>query len=129
MVPPIADDTEVVLEGDKHADQPLMLTEFGGIKLGVEDESSKTWGYSVCRTPEQFALRYERLLEAVRSLGLLSGFCYTQFADTYQEANGLLRADRTPKIPLARIRAATAAATRHPDGIEQIQMSTEPEKV
>ena len=31
---------------------------------------------------------------------LFSGFCYTQFADTFQEANGLLYADRTPKIPL-----------------------------
>ena len=28
------------------------------------------------------------------------GFCYTQFADTYQEANGLLFADRTPKLRL-----------------------------
>jgi beta-galactosidase/beta-glucuronidase len=120
----------LVLEGDKHADQPLMLTEFGGIKLGTEEDAGnvKTWGYSVCRTPEEFAERYERLLEAVRSLGLLSGFCYTQFTDTYQEANGLLRADRTPKIPLARIRAATSAQAPHPDGIEQIQMSAEPEK-
>ena len=29
---------------------------------------------------------------------MFSGFCYTQFADTFQEANGLLREDRTPKI-------------------------------
>ena len=43
----------------------------------------------------------------VRSLELLSGFCYTQFTDTYQEANGLLRANRTPKIPLEVIHAAT----------------------
>ena len=35
---------------------------------------------------------------------LLAGFCYTQFADTYQEANGLLYADRTPKFPLATAR-------------------------
>jgi hypothetical protein len=38
---------------------------------------------------------------------MLSGFCYTQFTDTYQEANGLLYADRTPKFPVERIRAAT----------------------
>ncbi len=44
----------------------------------------------------------------MRSLELLAGFCYTQFADTYQEANGLLYADRTPKVPLALIAAATA---------------------
>ncbi len=41
-------------------------------------------------------------------LALLAGFCYTQFADTYQEANGLLYADRTPKVPLALIAAATS---------------------
>ena len=42
---------------------------------------------------------------------LLAGFCYTQFADTYQEANGLLYADRTPKIPLdADRRGDTAGA-------------------
>jgi hypothetical protein len=38
---------------------------------------------------------------------MLAGFCYTQFADTYQEANGLLYADRTPKAPLEEIAAAT----------------------
>ncbi len=43
----------------------------------------------------------------MRSLTLLAGFCYTQFADTYQEANGLLCADRTPKFPLEEIAAAT----------------------
>jgi hypothetical protein len=43
----------------------------------------------------------------VRDLPLLSGFCYTQFADTYQERNGLLYADRTPKFPIERIAEAT----------------------
>ena len=50
---------------------------------------------------------YARLMSALHTLNLLSGFCYTQFADTYQEANGLLYADRRPKIPLDQIAAAT----------------------
>jgi beta-galactosidase/beta-glucuronidase len=113
----------LVLEGDKHLDQPLMLTEFGGIALNLADRgTSPVWGYTVCRTPEAFALQYERLLDAVRSIGVLSGFCYTQFADTYQEANGLLRADRTPKIPIPRIRAATAGrVAARADGLEQLE--------
>jgi hypothetical protein len=37
---------------------------------------------------------------------VLAGFCYTQFADTYQEANGLLYVDRKPKIPLEDIALA-----------------------
>jgi hypothetical protein len=95
----------LVLEGHTHTEQPLMLTEFGGIAFAGD---STTWGYATVPDAETFARRYEALLRAVRSLGLLSGFCYTQFADTYQEANGLLYPDRTPKIPLARVRAATS---------------------
>ncbi|HYW49110.1 MAG TPA: hypothetical protein VE861_00820, partial [Gemmatimonadaceae bacterium] len=38
------------------------------------------------------------------------GFCYTQFTDTYQEANGLLTMNREPKIPLKAIHAATRGA-------------------
>jgi hypothetical protein len=114
----------LVLEGSAHADQPLMLTEFGGIAL--VSATARTWGYTVCRSAEEFAKQYERVLDVVRNLGLLSGFCYTQFSDTYQEANGLLRADRTPKMPVARIAAATAgpAAARN-DGLEQIQSLSE----
>ena len=33
--------------------------------------------------------------------------CYTQFADTYQERNGLLYADRTPKFSIELIAEAT----------------------
>jgi beta-galactosidase/beta-glucuronidase len=108
----------LVLEGQMHADQPLMLTEFGGIALSRD---AGTWGYARSRSPEEFARRYRELLDVVRELQVFSGFCYTQFADTYQEANGLLFADRTPKIPLDEIAAATAG--RHvlrADGLEQL---------
>jgi beta-galactosidase/beta-glucuronidase len=98
----------LVLDGHPHTDLPLMLTEFGGIALATQ---AGTWGYSVCRSPEEFRSQYERLLAVVRSLGLFAGFCYTQFSDTYQEANGLLYADRRPKIPIQAIAAATAGST------------------
>jgi hypothetical protein len=116
----------LVLEGDKHIDQPLMLSEFGGIALRPDDGQRGTWGYSVCRDAEAFATQYERLLATVRNLGLLSGFCYTQFADTYQEANGLLNADRTPKMPIDRIRAATAGpVAARSDGLERIESTAD----
>jgi hypothetical protein len=61
---------------------------------------------------------FGRLLETVVHTPLFSGFCYTQFADTFQEANGLLRADRTPKIPLDRIAECTTASRMHiPGGV------------
>jgi hypothetical protein len=85
------------------------LTEFGGIAL--RDDDGRTWGYSVCRTPEELLERYTALMEAVRSLSSLAGFCYTQFTDTFQEANGLLYANRTPKIPLDNAAFATSGFT------------------
>ena len=57
----------------------------------------------------------------VTSLELLAGFCYTQFADTYQEANGLLYADRTPKFPIENI----ALATRGPRSKRDYQVEWE----
>jgi hypothetical protein len=109
----------LVLEGHPHADLPLMLTEFGGIALSAD--TSRTWGYTLSSNANEFAQRYDRLLGVVRSLALLAGFCYTQFADTYQEANGLLYADRTPKFPLREIASATAGpAAPREGGLEQI---------
>ena len=94
----------LVLEGEA-AKLPIVLSEFGGITYSPDE--AHTWGYSRTSTVEALAARYARLLAAVRSSETLAGFCYTQFTDTYQEANGLLYADRTPKFPLEAIRAAT----------------------
>ena len=97
----------LVLEEHALSELPIMLTEFGGICASKEKGA---WGYSRAESSEDFAERYRELLAVVNSLPLLSGFCYTQFADTYQEANGLLTADRTPKFPLEEIYAATRGA-------------------
>jgi hypothetical protein len=94
----------LVLEGDMAHEQPVIITEFGGITLSKEQSA---WGYSRVESARDFEAKYTELLRVVNSLGLLAGFCYTQFADTYQEANGLLYADRTPKFPLERMAWAT----------------------
>jgi beta-galactosidase/beta-glucuronidase len=118
----------LVLDGQAHSDLPLMLTEFGGMALA--SNQARTWGYSVCATAEDFARRYRELLEVVRSLGLLAGFCYTQFADTYQEANGLLYADRTPKFPLAEMSAATAGpSAARSAGLDQLAVTSTSQEV
>ena len=95
----------LMLEGFEYQGQPIMLTEFGGIAFSKD--RAHTWGYSRAQTAADYAARYSQLLEAVRSLPLLAGFCYTQFTDTFQEANGLLYMDRTPKFPLEQIAIAT----------------------
>jgi hypothetical protein len=86
------------------------LSEFGGMALSRNVH--ETWGYSRCADAQSFATRYMELLKTVRSLEMLCGFCYTQFADTFQEANGLLYADRTPKFPIEEIARATSGARR-----------------
>ena len=99
----------ITLEGYEHRGQPLMLTEFGGVAFSRDP--SETWGYTRSETAEEFERTYRALLGTVHGLPLLAGFCYTQFTDTYQEANGLAYADRTPKIPIESIAAATQART------------------
>ena len=88
---------------------PIVLTEFGGIALGKEQG---IWGYSRTDTSEELVRRYSTLLQTIRSLPALAGFCYTQLTDTYQEANGLLYADRTPKAPFEEIAKATTGGQR-----------------
>jgi hypothetical protein len=108
----------LTIEGYPHAGQPIMLTEFGGIAFSENVEA--TWGYSRSHDAQSFGQQYRDLLGVVRSLKLLSGFCYTQFADTYQESNGLLYADRTPKIPIEDIFVATRGQrTPHEAQIER----------
>ncbi len=88
-----------------HGEQPIVLSEFGGI--ACTREAGMSWGYSRAADPAELESRYQTLLATVRAIPLFAGFCYTQFADTYQEANGLLYADRTPKFPLAEMEIAT----------------------
>ena len=74
-----------------------MLTEFGGI------------AYSPARRhlglqPRRDARRRSPTVRAAcwpwcASLPVLAGFCYTQFADTYQEANGLLVRGPHAEVP------------------------------
>ncbi len=92
--------------------QPIVLTEFGGIALTTKEGE---WGYSKTETSTDFLERYKALLETVRSLPVLAGFCYTQFTDTYQEANGLLFADREPKAPFEDLWTATTGTKRDQD--------------
>ncbi len=93
----------LVLSGDV-ADAPVMLTEFGGISYDV-DAVDESWGYSAAAGPQDLAARLTGLLDAVHASEALAGFCYTQLADTLQETNGLVTADRVPKLPVEQLRA------------------------
>lgn len=100
----------ITLEGFPHGHQPIMLTEFGGISYVEPGREEGTWGYSVSSSRNEFRRRYEKLMEVIHNIELFSGFCYTQFTDTFQEANGLFRADRTPKFSINAMARATRGA-------------------
>jgi hypothetical protein len=108
----------LTLDGYPHRGQPIMLTEFGGIAYikGRRSAGAKAWGYSKASTERQFLKLFTDLMSAVISSPLFSGFCYTQFTDTFQEMNGLLTADRTPKIPLKAIAKAVSQTRTHIQG-------------
>jgi hypothetical protein len=97
----------LTLDGFPHRGQPIVLTEFGGIAYDTSAPPVATWGYSRAGSAAEFHERYRDLLHVVSETVMFSGFCYTQFADTFQETNGLLNADRTPKFAMAHIAAAT----------------------
>lgn len=97
----------LTLDGYPHQGQPIMLTEFGGIAFTKPEENAQTWGYARSSNVSDLQLQYTALLQTVNKVEMFSGFCYTQLTDTFQEANGLLYADRTPKFPLEAIASAT----------------------
>ncbi len=110
----------LTLDGYPHRGQPIVLTEFGGISCADPPPSGEAqpWGYSAAANAQELARRYAELMNVLADIPLFSGFCYTQFADTFQEANGLLRADRTPKFPLEAIAQATRTSRNYiPGGV------------
>jgi beta-galactosidase/beta-glucuronidase len=81
---------------------PVLLTEFGGVTLSAG--TGGTWsGYGGVDNVDDLLKWLAALFAAVGSAGGLAGFCYTQFADTAQERNGLVREDRAPKADPATI--------------------------
>jgi hypothetical protein len=96
----------LTLDGYPHRGQPIMLTEFGGIAFvpgATAKRGGAGWGYSRASNKQEFAKLFSDLVETVILCPLFSGFCYTQFSDTFQEMNGLLTAERKPKIPIEQI--------------------------
>ena len=76
----------ILLDESEVEDQPVILSEFGGIRYNPEAEG---WGYQQAESPEGLLETYAKMIRAISGPGL-AGFCYTQFADTFQEQNGLL---------------------------------------
>ena len=83
--------------------EPKVLSEFGGVRFHPQAEG---WGYQQVEDAQALLKLYAEMIKAVSGTGL-AGFCYTQFADTFQEQNGLLFSDRRPKVALDDLAKAT----------------------
>jgi len=101
----------LLIDGRRRAGEPVMLTEFGGISY-TPNANEQWWGYGTVRDTAAFLAKYEELVMAVLDCPSIFGFCYTQLTDTEQETNGLLRADRTPKLDPATIQAINSRISK-----------------
>lgn len=88
----------VFANGFSYQNQPILITEFGGIGFDVSGQPG--WGYTSVENEEEFLRDYRRVMEAVFASESLWGYCYTQLSDVEQEINGLLTYEREPKCDL-----------------------------
>ena len=80
--------------GESCGGQPVMLTEFGGKRI----KGSDGWGYDLpVEDVNEYITDIRSDVENILKTSTFCGYCYTQLTDVYQETNGLLRMDRTPK--------------------------------
>lgn len=98
----------LLLAGEERADKPVLLTEFGGVRV---QDGTPGWGYDAVSDGAELLERYTALMEAVHDSSL-AGSCYTQLTDTFQERNGLLNMDRTPKADTTELARATRGQRR-----------------
>ena len=111
---------QLVLGDPLRRGQPVMITEFGGLSY-APDADENWFGYAAVTNSEELFNRVAGMVGALLDSPQIAGFCYTQLADTEQESNGLLTADRRPKIDPARLRRVISAPSRNL-GAEQVDM-------
>ncbi|CAO1619168.1 unnamed protein product [Sympodiomycopsis kandeliae] len=94
---------------EQNTDKPILLSEFGGINLSsttqshataTVDESGESWGYHTVSDSREYLAMLKELIQVILASKHIQGFCYTQLTDTHQETNGLLKKDRSDKVPL-----------------------------
>lgn len=91
-------------QGASYEDQPVLVSEYGGIKYAPNRPSDSSWGYCETADGTQFEAKFGELTGALLASPHVQGYCYTQLTDVGTEKNGLLTENREPKIPLQRLR-------------------------
>ena len=91
-------------DGYGYLGQPILVTEFGGVKYAPESDLARSWGYCEENDLGAYTKKYAELTKAILDSPLIQGYCYTQLTDVENEENGLLTYHRDIKIPLDTIR-------------------------
>ena len=86
--------------GYTYKNQPVIISEFGGIAFSTAKESEWGYGHQVVSN-EEFMTRFDKVHKAIQDLPYVVGYCYTQLTDVEQEVNGLLDLNRQPKIEVS----------------------------
>ncbi len=90
-------------DGHSYKGQPVLFTEFGGIAF-VNEANGEAWGYgNGAKNADDLCERLEQLIKGIAKTEF-QGYCYTQLTDVQLEVNGLLYADRTPKVAVDRLK-------------------------
>jgi len=94
--------------GHTYRGQPLLVTEFGGIRIA----GPGGWGWLEVQDRDEFLHVYRGLIDGLMDPGPVQGFCYTQLTDVEQEQNGLVTFDRVPKVDPELLRPVTQTPKR-----------------
>ncbi|HEY3072774.1 MAG TPA: glycoside hydrolase family 2 TIM barrel-domain containing protein [Candidatus Limnocylindrales bacterium] len=94
--------------GFEYRGEPVLVSEFGGLRVA----GTGGWGWLEVGNGDEFLTTYGALIESLLGPGPVQGFCYTQLTDVEQEQNGLLTAERRPKVDPELVRPLTLAAKR-----------------
>ncbi len=88
-------------DGYSYQGEPMLLTEFGGTAFKANyGGANESWGYGEgVKDTDDFLRRLSSLVESTIEIPFFEGFCYTQLSDVEQEVNGLVKEDRTYKLP------------------------------
>jgi RNA recognition motif-containing protein len=83
-------------DGYAYAGQPIIISEFGGIAF---NNSGEGWGYgNKVASKEDYIKRFDSITTAIKKIGAVCGYCYTQVTDVQQEINGIMDMDRRFKV-------------------------------
>ncbi|TXT59613.1 MAG: Beta-galactosidase [Promethearchaeota archaeon] len=96
----------IYLKSFEYNDEPIIYSEIGGFGFNPDAEKEKNdWGYEIADSSEELFQQVVELLKLFdERKEWIHGFCYTELYDQFQEINGLLTIDRTPKFDPLRLK-------------------------